>query len=1037
MGLPDYSVKKPVTICMIFLGIVLVGVVSVMRLPVELMPNTSFGVISIFTDIRGGMPPNEVENLVSRPIEESVGAVTYLKNVISISEEGRSIVQLSFEPGIDMDLARLEVSEKFSRVKTKLPSEIEKPIIAKYEQAQYPVLIVAIAGEGYNPEALRKMVDDFIKERIQRVQGVANIEIGGGRERKILVEANPAKLAAYHLPITQLINMLNLNNLNLLVGDIKQVREKYLLRTVGEYQSIDDIGQIGISMSPQGSIIRVKDVAEIRDSFLEATSFARVNVLPVVNLYIQKESSANTISVVEGVQKELDELKKILDPKIRLITTYNQSESIKRAIKSVRDSLIQGGLLAILILFLFLRDWRSVSIIGLSIPISVIGTFIFMYFYKVTLNVMTLSGLALGTGMLVDNSIVVLENIFVKRNKGMSPNEAAISGSEEMVLAIVASTLTTIVVFIPIVFINKEIRMLYAGLATTITFSLICSLFTALTLAPMLSAKLGAIQLGKKAKGVDVLKSKFFIVFKRNYRRIMAFAIRYRLRLLIGMFALFGVAMFIFATKVEKEFIGAAEEEDVTIFVELPTGAKLGVSDQVVARVEKILKEVPEIKTITARVEPWSSKVYVKLKPLAERKRSVREVINSLRPEMERIQPAFIYFEEPQAVEANEVILDIYGFDYDVLTQIAEAISARLGSIKGLTDVKIRHRPGRPEYRIKVDKEKAAAFGMTVEELANVVHAQMRGLRATLYRTESKEVEVIVRVAPKYRRTLEELKKLIIVLPDGRQIFLEQAAKIQQGLGPSKIWRKNKNRMIQVSANRGKYAFGTAVSVIREAIRDVKFPDNYFYKFGENYEKMVQNQNELRFALLLVVILIYLVLASLFESYIQPFIIMTTVPMGTIGVVLALRLLSMPVNVGVLMGMMMLGGIVVNNAIIMVDHINYLRGQGRAKMRALFSSGQDRLRPVMMTTSTTVLGLVPMAMDRSPEAVFWSPLAITVMAGLIFSTVMTLIFLPSIYLILEDIKDASVRWIASSLRALDAKRHGRSNPADESAIASP
>lgn len=1009
MALPKTCVKRPVTVLMVFCAIILVGIISLYRLPVELMPNFSFGDISIFVDIRGGMPPVEVENLVTKPIEESVGTVSHLENLISISEEGRSRVVMSFEPGINMDFAALEVREKFARVKDKLPEQIEKPVIAKFEQSDVPVLILAVTGADYTPEMLRKIVDEQIKERIQRITGVANVEVGGGRERKILVEVDQKKLQAFRLPIGRVINALNLNNLNLLAGDIEKQKQKYLIRTLGSFKSIEDIKNIGIAVAPSGTVIKVKDVASVKDSFLEAYSYARVNVLPVVSLYIQKESTANTMEVIDGILKEVEKMKPSLDKKIKLIPTYNQADTIKKAIDGVKQTLLIGAFLAIIVLWLFLRDIRSTFIIALSIPISVIATFALMYFQKITLNVMTLIGLALGTGMLVDNSIVVLENIFSLKQKGIASQDkfkVSVLGAEEMVLAIVASTVTTVVVFLPIVFVSKEIRLLYSGLAFTVTYSLLASLFVALTLVPSLAAHLPGSRLKIKDKK-QLFKKEFLRRLKEIYKRVLVLGLRFRYVFITFGFILFVIAVVLLG-RVEKEFIGTTEQEDFTIFVELPTGAKLDISDQAISQIEKVLSANPEVKTFSSRIEKWSSKIYVKLLPIAERRHSTKEIIENLRPKMEEIErqyrEAFIYFEEPQEVETNEVILEIYGYDYDILNELAISMLTRMQTIEGLTDLKIRWRRGRPEWRFKIDKQKAAMFGLTVEDVANILHAQMRGLRATLYHTEAKEIEVIARLQEKDRRTLDDLRKLTITLPDRTQIYLEQLAVFQPGLGPSKIWRKNKSRMIQVSANRGRYAFGTAAKKIKEVLSDMKLPKDYYWRFGENYFRMLRNQKEMSFALMLSLILIYLVLASLFESYSQPFIILVTVPLAVVGVVGALLLTKKSINIGVLMGAIMLGGIVVNNAIILIDHINSLRRKEINRYKALITAGSDRLRPIMMTTGTTILGLVPMAFDRSEMANLWSPLAVTVIGGLTTSTILTLVIVPSMYLVFEDIK---------------------------------
>jgi hydrophobic/amphiphilic exporter-1 (mainly G- bacteria), HAE1 family len=1025
MGLPSFSVKRPITVAMIFLGIVIVGAISLTRLPIELLPNFSFGDISIFINIRGGIPPEEVEELVTKPIEEAVGSVSHLRDLISISEEARSRVVMRFEPGIDMNYALLEVREKFSRIRSKLPKQIEKPIIAKFEQQDRPIMIVAATGLGYTPEMLRKIVDSTIKDRILRVNGVANVDIGGGRERKILVEVDQRKLQAYRLPIGKVIDALSTNNIDLLLGSYDKRRDKHLIRVTGGFKSISDIENIGVVATPSRSIIRVKDIADVKDSYLEAQSYARVNILPVVSLYIQKESEANTVEVASEIKKVINELSSgVIDEKIRLIETYNQAASIRQAINGVQKTLLWGALFAVLVLWLFLRDIRSTFIIAASIPISVIGTFMCMYFFKISLNIMTLSGLAIGVGMLVDSSIVVLENIYRFKEKGIKLVQAVVEGTQEMILAITSGTITTIVVFLPIIFISKDIRILYMGLALTVAFSLIASLLVALTLVPMLSAYLPDIKWRKFFKKGDSAlfsadasskrKKKGAVPFLRKaYRHFLVKGLRSRYLVMFFTIVLFCGAIYLLVFRIEKEFVGTADQQDFTIFVELPTGAKLEISDQAVAGIERILETLPEIKQFSSRVEKWSSKIYVKLVPLDQRTRATKEVIEDLRTRVEdverRFREAFIYFEEAEEAETNEVIIDIFGYNYNTLNELAISMLTRMQAIPGLIDLKIRWRKGRPEWNLKVNRKNAALYGFTVDDIANVVHAQMRGLRATLYHTEAQEVEVIGRLKEKDRRTLDQLRKLTITTPDGTSVYLEQLVDFEPGIGPSKIWRKNKSRMIQISANRGKYAFGTAADKIKAVLRDLKLPKDYYYELGENYWRMIRNQKEfLAFwppgILWIVIVLIYLVLASLFESYTQPFIIMITVPLAAIGVALALWATKKTINISVLMGGIMLGGIVVNNAIILIDYTNRLVESGFTGTRAIVTASIRRLRPIMMTTCTTLLGLLPMAADTSEQASLWSPLAITVMGGLISSTVLTLFVVPGTYMIFQDIR---------------------------------
>ncbi|MGE4357878.1 MAG: efflux RND transporter permease subunit, partial [Candidatus Omnitrophota bacterium] len=841
------------------------------------------------------------------------------------------------------------------------------------------------------------------------LEGVANIEVVGGRERKILIEARQDDLQRYGIPIGRVINVLGLNNLNLLAGEIKRERDKFLIRTMGQYETLSDIEEIGVGISPQGSVIKLRDVAYVRDSFLEPIDLARVDIQPVVTLYIQKETTANTVKVVELIKKEIEETRAIIPKDIVMKITYNQAEAIRDAISAVKNSLLWGGILAVIVLFFFLWDLKSTLIIGVSIPVSVIATFAFMFFAKLTLNVMTLSGLALGIGMLVDNSIVVLDNIFKKREIGLPQKEAAEKGSSEVTLAITASTLTTVVVFLPIVFVNKEIKLLYIGLSLTVVFSLMASLFVALSFIPLLGSRLVMRSYGYKTKDIPRTR-RYFLKLKKFYRHALAKALHFRYAIVLIAFVLF-----IFALRMGKnlktEFIGVTEQNEFVIHVQLPVGAKLDVSDKCVEQIERKAKEFPEVRTISSRIERWSSKIYVRLYPLAQRTRSTQTIISELRPiaeEIGRYYDAFIYFEEPQEVGTREVFLDVFGYDYEVLKNLAIAMASRLQMVKGMTDVKIRMREGRPEIRVFIDKEKAAHFGLNLEDIATTIHGEMRGLRASYYHTEAKEVEMVVRLIEEDRKSIKDLYNLILTNREGTNIYLNQIATLHYDIGPSEIWRKNKQRMIQVSGNRGGMSLREAGEKIKSALKDIEFPKDYFYRFGGDYEKMIQNQKEFTFAIFLTLFLVYLVMACLFESYIQPLIIMMTVPLAAIGVISVMRLTDTSINIGALIGFMMLGGIVVNNAIVLIDFIN-LKLQNKRHTRynlfkTLLFAGEDRLRPILMTTITTLLGLAPMAFDRSESANLWSPLAITVMGGLTSATFLTLFIIPSLFLIFEDIK---------------------------------
>ena len=1050
MNLSKLAIIRPITMIMVFSAAFLVGLVSLFYLPVELYPNVSLHNISIIIIVRGGIPPTEIESLVTKPIEEAVSTVSHLRELLSVSKEGESTIVLSFETGTNMDFAALEVREKFARVKNKLPREAEKPIIAQFKQTDTPIMILAVTSEKRTTESIRKIVDETIKEMIKRVSGVANVEVSGGRERKILVEIDKRKLFKNRLSIERVISTLTLNNINLLSGEIKEGRNKYLIRTIGAFKTVGDIRNLAIATTPGGSVLRLKEIARIEDSYLEPTTYARMNIRPVVSLYIQKESTANTIKVSSAITEKVEHIREIVPKDIEIVITGSRATFIKTAINNLRISLFRGALLIILVLGLFMghipkkrvmllsffgflifitiaptfilyvlflatigiviykKVLRPILIVTLSIPISLIITFGLMEICNISfppavlnlsINFITMFGLALGVGMLVDNSVVVFENILRKSEQGLDRLNAALKGSTQMNKVITASTLTTIIVFLPMVFVKSEMSLLYSGVAWTITFSLCVSLFVALALVPLMASKI-KVSTGFHAESI-------LSPLYRYQKKLLFWVMRRRVIVISAVILFFLAALFMY-TKIGKEFIGTTEQNKFTVFVELPTGAKLDVSDKVVKRIEGFLRDTPEVETFQSRVEAWSSKIYVELVGLRRRKRSVNEVIESLRPKTDRIRPAFIYYEEEREVGTKEIILDLFGYDYDILRELAISMATRMNTIKGFTDTKIRMREGRPELGLKVDKQKAGLYDLSTRDIADSIHAQMRGLRATLFHTKSMEIEIIARLDEKYRKTFKDVHRLVLIKEDGTRVLLDQVVDFKYGLGPSEIWRKDRSRMIQVSANIGNYPLSKAAELIKDTLSDIKFPENYFYKFGGDYTSLLRNQKEFRFLIWVILLLIYLVLASIFESYYQPLIIMTTVLFATIGAIFSLFFTKTAIGMGALIGMMMLAGIVVNNGIILVDHINLLRKDIRNIYKVLVRVSQERLRPVLMTSVTTVIALIPMAFDTSEGSNLWRPLAITVIGGLVLATPLTLLLTSNIYLTFEQIKRVAI-----------------------------
>lgn len=1000
MGLPAKSVTRPVSITMLFTGILLFGFISLQQLPVELQPNRDLGQISIMISVRGGMPPTEVESMITNMVEEAVGTVSHLTTISSNSRESLSVVVLEFETGTNMDFASLEVREKFARIKNKLPPEANKPVIAKWEYSQNSTVILSVTSDKYTPEELRTRVDEKFKSALSRVDGVANVEVWGGRERKVLVELDQAKLLNYNVAYNDILDALGKNNFNLLVGEVESTRDKYLIRTMGLFDTVEEIKNIGVGLTRQGSIIRLGDIADVADGFLEPTSFTRINLYDNISIYISKESNANTFQLSQSIHKEVDKilagLKK--DDDISVTFLYDQGEFIELAIAAVKKSLLIGACLAMIVLFLFLRDFAATTVIALSIPISVVATFIFMNFFGITLNIMTLSGLALGTGMLVDNSIVVLENIFHKRQRGVEKRRAAIEGSEQVWLAILASTITTIAVFLPMIFIDKEIRILYSGLALTVTFSILASLFVSLSLVPMLYYQISKYWRFKQRRHL------FQEIGQALYQEVLLISIRYRYLFLVVVMILFGLSIYRI-TNMGMELSGSYTKDQFAINLTPPSGTKLENVDEVVRAIEGWLADIPEIRTISSNVKKGDPRMIVTLEPQEKRTRSKQEIIDTLRKRTSEFPRYFIYFYTgAQQSESEEIVIDIFGYDYEKLRKLANAVGKTISVLPYLSDIKLRTRDPQPEYSLVIDRQRAALYGFTIREVADIVHGQMRGMRATKFHTDSIEVETITRLQESDRETIHDLENLMITPKDGDPIALKQIAGFVPSKGPTEIYRRNKHRFMQVTANIGDTDLGTAATSIKVLLDDVTFPKDYFYRFGGDYPLLLKSRNQLSWAIAVTIILVYMILASLFQSYYQPFIIMISVPLATIGVVVALQVSDYPLSTSVFIGMIMLAGIVVNNAIILVDHANSLRDSGYSRFRIIIQAGKDRLRPIFMTTATTILGLIPMALDSSKASGLWAPLAISVMGGMISSTFLTLIVVPNIYILFEDVK---------------------------------
>ncbi len=1005
MGLPSVSIKRPVLVVMLFLGFILLGVISLTRLPVELYQGQSQGIISIIVRARGGLPPPDVEKSITKPIEEAVATVSHLKALYSTSREAESRVTMEFETGTNMNFAALEIREKFSRVKPLLPKEIEKPVIANYNDADSAIFVFALTSESLSPEEVRDLVNVELKPALGRSDGVASVEVYGGRERKILVELDRDKMVAYNISIEKVMDIIGQSNINLLAGTVEKGKYEFAIRSMGAFESVEEIGDVGIQATRQGSIIPLKEIGTVKDAYMEAEDAARLNLEQNVTVYVKKTSLSNTIPVVKMIRETLDDFKDKHKESLNIIIVSDRAESISRAITDVRDSLLIGVVLTVLMIYLALRQWILALIVSTAIPCSVIITFFFMDMMHVSLNVMSLSGLALAIGIMVDSAVVILENTFVKLEKGYSDARAVQEGSEEVWLPLLASLISTLIVFLPVIFIDKKIQQAYSGFAFTVSISLVVSFFVALMLVPMLLIQWGKGKIKVNPTASDPSNEGFL---KRSYRRLMEKNLALRYPVVLALLLLLGFSTWKIMSR-DIDWPTTLEENEFQIIIFPLAGAKLEANDEGVKKVEGILSRIQDVEMFSSTIRKDDVRIFVRLKPRAKRGYSKDEIMKLIDEKGNEVvkqihdEYSLIVDEGAGASEQKKLIVNIFGLENDELEKQAKEFANRMGKVPGLVNLVMTDLRKRPEYALVVDKGRAAMYGLDVQTVADSIHAQVRGMRPTKFHELSRgeEIETITRLQAIYRQKIDDLKFVHVATDLGTQIPLGEFANFYPTTGPQTIDRKDKYRYVFVKGD-AKRPLESLGKEAKETLKDVKLPDDYYWRFGGGYEELIAGKSQLKLALILTIFLVYMVLACMFQSYFQPLLIMISVPMASIGIWLSLAITRKPLSQPVFIGMILLAGYVVNAAIIMMDHMNHLKAQGKPQREILIQAGLDRLRPILMTTASTGCGFLPMAIGLGQSSDLWSPLAVTVIGGLFSSTFLTLFILPDIIMIAEE-----------------------------------
>ncbi len=1002
--------------------VILIGGLSLARLPVDLMPDVSFPSITVRVTY-GGVGPLEMEELVTRPIEQALSAVAGLERLESTSSEGSARVTLNLAWGTDLNEAADDIRNRLDRVRGRLPEEADAPVMFKFDASSAPIMGVGLEGD-YDRVKLREIAEHDLSQRLERVPGVAAVTVEGGLRRQIHVELSKEKIRALDLPVDRVVNLLRTENQNIPLGEIDEGDRTFLVRSQGQFENLNEIRDL-VVMTRTGVPVYMRDIAEIKDSTEDFRSFTRINGKPGVRLRITKQSGTNTVAIADAVRVEVARINREM-PSVTMTVLDDSSVFISRSIHAVQEHALVGGCLVMLIIFLFLRNLRATLIVFTSIPISVIGTFALLYFNGYTLNTMTFGGLALGIGMIVDASIVVLENTFRHMEHGKDRMTASIEASEEVWSAILASTLTHIAVFVPLLFLTGVSSIMFKQLAIVVMFSLTMSLFVAVTIVPVLCSRLLKLPpplAERRGLGgrLYTASERFLDGMDERYSRIIHIALKHRPTVL-GVGTACVVAAVMILPTIGFELMPQTDEGEVRVTAEVPVGTRAERSEEVAVRLEGLAKEyVSEAEDIITQagggggfMGGGSNRVNMTLRLVTKdkRTRSSEQIARDLNRQLPGIIPGVII--QTQASGGNQqqnrlfgggdsrISLEIQGDDLRVSQRVAQDAKAVMDRVPEIRNARVGRDDGRPELAIQVDRPKAALLGLSVTGVANSIRTSVGGTQAAFFREGGNEYPIIVRLREEDRGRVEDISNILLSTAQGQVIEAKNLMTVRNQAGPTEIQRKNQERIIRVTAE-PQTTLSSALAAVNARLPEVAVPPDMRISFGAEAEEQARAFAQLQMMLILAVLLVYAVMASQYESLRDPFIIMFSVPLAAIGVVLALKLTGTTFSLQAYIGVIMLAGIVVSNAILLVDYTNILRRRDHVPLReAVEKAGRTRLRPILMTSLATMLGLVPMAMGIGEGAELQAPLARVVIGGLLASTLITLVFVPTVYTIFEE-----------------------------------
>lgn len=1044
MSLSKLAVSKPTTVLIIFVILAALGIYSTAQLPVDLLPDMELPMVAVSCTYPNA-GPEEVERSVTRTLESVLSSVTGLKTMTSTSSTGSSMILLELNYGTNLDEATNEIRDQLDLVKNFMPDEAGSPLIIKMDPSMLPIMNFVLSGNR-TAEELRLYAEDIVQPRLEQIDGVASVQISGGREKAIVVDIPRDRLEAYSLTITQIAQMIGAQNVQGSGGSISEGDTTYTISTSGEYSSLEDIRNTVIAYksntagygapvaAPTVQKILLRDIADVYEGYKPVSSYAYVNGVPCVILNIQKQSGKNSVQTAHAVRKQVENIQPLLPADVVLSESMNTTDIIELSINNIVTSVVQGALLAVLVLLVFLRSIKSTIIIGITIPVSLVITLGVMKFSGFSLNMMTLAGLSLGVGMLVDNSIVILENIYSYRAKGAKAKAAAILGSQEMIMAITASTLTTICVFLPLVMYSNELGILgqiFSGLTFTVVFSLLCSLAVAIILVPVLASKYLKLEnlAARERKGlwgkIDGRIEKFFAAVDVAYSKKVRWVLHHKTVFIVFIFLLL-IGSFVLIPVIGFIYMPEQESNNISISLTMPKGTRLESTDEVIRSLENLItQDVTGIKEITSSVggggfmgggsNTNTASLNVSLYPLAER----QEGWDSVEEATTKIRSKFSLFPGAEFSIGGSSVTMMTGSDVDIavnsnsMDQLVQAVNDIMAALEAnagdvLTEITSSYEEGLPQVEIKIDRNKLQDLGLNIYSVSNEIKANINGVTASRYRDGGNEIDILVQLTEDDRARILDLEQIFVTNSMGQRIPLSSFAYYERGESPVSINRENQMRTIHVTARKidWRQSSGEVQRMVEKIIREhVVLGDDVRLTYGGSYESLQEGLNQFAVIIIMAIILVFAVMASQFESFLDPFIVLFTIPLSVIGIVAVYFLTGSPLNMITAVGALVLVGIVVNNGIVLVDYTNLLRKRGYSLEEACVEAARSRLRPILMTTLTTVLGLLPMAFFPGEGSEMTQPIGQSVLGGLSFSTAMTLFLMPVMYYIFNRFRE--------------------------------